>query len=93
MKFEFDANQDYQRAAIDAVVQLFEGQIPVRTTLQLSGESNFTAISNRLDLDPDQINDRLKGIQEANGMYCLRFFRPLPKTRLCYNTISLKGVI
>ena len=28
MKFEFDANQDYQRNAIDAVVQLFEGQIP-----------------------------------------------------------------
>ena len=27
------------------------------------------------------------------GLYCLRFFRPLPKTRLCYNTISLKGVI
>ena len=68
MKFEFDANQDYQRAAIDAVVQLFEGQIPVQTTLQLSGESNFTAISNRLDLDPDQISDRLKGIQEANGI-------------------------
>ena len=27
-----------------------------------------------------------------NIMYCLRFFRPLPKGRLCYNTISLKGV-
>ena len=25
-------------------------------------------------------------------LYCLRFFRPLPKGRLCYNTISLKGV-
>ena len=68
MKFEFDANQDYQRAAIDAVVQLFEGQIPIQTTLQLSGESNFTAISNRLDLNPDQISDRLKEIQEANGI-------------------------
>ena len=68
MKFEFDANQDYQRNAIDAVVQLFEGQIPVRTTLQFSGESNFSTISNRLDLDPDQISDRLKEIQEANGI-------------------------
>ena len=28
-----------------------------------------------------------------NPLYCLRFFRPLPKTRLCYNAISLKGVI
>ena len=26
-------------------------------------------------------------------LYCLRFFRPLPKPRLCYNAISLKGVI
>ena len=25
-------------------------------------------------------------------LYCLRFFRPLPKGRLCYNTILLKGV-
>ena len=68
MKFEFDANQDYQRAAIDAVVQLFEGQIPVRTTLQFSRESNFAAIPNHLDLDSDQISDRLKEIQEANGI-------------------------
>ena len=30
---------------------------------------------------------------QLNKMYCLRFFRPLPKTRLCYNAISLKGVI
>ena len=68
MKFEFDANQDYQRAAIDAVVQLFEGQIPVPTTLQFGGESNFTAIPNRLDLDSDQISVNLKGIQEINGI-------------------------
>ena len=68
MKFEFDANQDYQRDAIDAVVKLFEGQIPFRTTLQFSGESNFTTIPNCLDLDSDQISDRLKEIQEANGI-------------------------
>lgn len=68
MKFEFDANQDYQRDAIDAVVQLFEGQIPVRTTLQFSGESNFSAISNRLDLESDQISAHLREIQEANGI-------------------------
>ncbi len=34
-----------------------------------------------------------KGVYKYDPMYCLRFFRPLPKTRLCYNTISLKGVI
>ncbi len=66
MKFEFDANQDYQRDAIDAVVKLFEGQILVRTTLQFSGESDFSTIPNRLDLDSEQLGTRLKEIQEAN---------------------------
>ena len=68
MKFEFDANQDYQRDAIDAVVKLFEGQIPVHATLQFSGESNFSTIPNQLDLDSEQISERLKEIQEANGI-------------------------
>ena len=68
MKFEFDANQDYQRDAIDAVVQLFEGQTPVRTTPQFGRESNFSTIPNHLDLDSEQISDRLKEIQEANGI-------------------------
>ncbi len=68
MKFEFDANQDYQRDAIDAVVRLFEGQTPVRTTLQFFGESNYTTIRNHLDLDFEQISDRLKEIQEVNGI-------------------------
>ena len=73
MKFEFDANQDYQRAAIDAVVRLFEGQTLVRTTLQFSWESNFAAIPNHLDLDSDQISDHLKEIQEANGIEVSEF--------------------
>ncbi len=32
-------------------------------------------------------------IQEAEAqlLYCHRFFRPLSKPRLCYNTILLKG--
>ena len=43
--------------------------------------------------------DRIDDLKEemlilfSEGLYCLRFFRPLPKTRLCYNTILLKGVI
>ena len=68
MKFEFDANQDYQRNAIDAIVELFEGQIPVRTTLQFSGEANFTAIPNHLNLDADEISVNLRAIQETNGI-------------------------
>ena len=73
MKFEFDANQDYQRDAIDAVVQLFEGQIPIRTTLQFGGESNYSTIPNRLDLDSEQISEHLKEIQAANGIEANEF--------------------
>ena len=39
-------------------------------------------------------NQNWKAIAERmlERLYCLRFFRPLPNIRLCYNTISLKGV-
>ena len=41
----------------------------------------------------DAIKDALDIVRlTGNDLYCLRFFRPLPKGRLCYNTISLKGV-
>lgn len=66
MQFEFDANQAYQRDAIDAVVKLFDGQNHVETVPQFSGETNFTAIPNRLDLDAGQIRANLQRIQEEN---------------------------
>ena len=31
-------------------------------------------------------------VEFHKSLYCLRFFRPLPKGRLCYNAILLKGV-
>lgn len=55
MRFEFDANQAYQREAIDAVVKLFEGQSRVQTNFQLSGDTNFFAIPNRLELGDEQL--------------------------------------
>ena len=42
----------------------------------------------KLEIDPNSIAPNSKKYH----VYCLRFFRPLPKGRLCYNTISLKGV-
>ena len=68
MQFEFDANWAYQREAIDAVVKLFNGQSHVETALPFSGEANFTAIPNRLDLDPAQIKGNLKEVQNENGI-------------------------
>ncbi len=52
------------------------------TELYLHGNNNISDISALSELT--QLNILV---------YCLRFFRPLPKTRLCYNAISLKGVI
>ena len=69
MKFEFDANQDYQRNAIDAVVKLFEGQHYIQPDFAFDGNTaHFTAIPNRLDLDTAQIGSNLKAIQDTNGI-------------------------
>ena len=59
MQFEFDANQAYQRDAIDAVVKLFEGQSRVHANLKFSGDTNFAAVPNRLDLGDDQVRRNL----------------------------------
>lgn len=59
MQFEFDANQAYQRDAIDAVVKLFEGQSHVQANLEFSGDTSFAAVPNRLDLGDAQIRRNL----------------------------------
>lgn len=66
MKFEFDANQAYQRDAINAVVKLFNGQRYVPTALQFNDDFNFPSIGNHLDLDSAQISTNLQQIQEEN---------------------------
>ncbi len=66
MRFEFDANQAYQRDAIDAVVKLFEGQSRVQANLQFSGDTNFAAIPNRLDLGDEQIYRNLAQVVVDN---------------------------
>jgi len=69
MKFEFDANQDYQRTAIDAVVNLFEGQRYVHPDFTWDDRTTqLTAIPNRLDLDPTQIESNLTAVQDANAI-------------------------
>lgn len=59
MQFEFDANQAYQRDAIDAVVKLFEGQSRVQANLEFSGDTNFAAVPNRLDMGDAQVRRNL----------------------------------
>lgn len=66
MQFEFDANQDYQRDAIDAVVKLFDGQPYVSTELQFGDSLDSPAIGNHLALDSGQISANLEQIQKEN---------------------------
>ncbi len=66
MRFEFDANQSYQRNAIDAVVKLFEGQNRVEARLQFSGDTHAPVVPNRLDLDDKQIHANLQDLMAGN---------------------------
>lgn len=68
MRFEFDANQTYQREAIDAVVRLFEGQSRVQANLEFSGDTNFAAVPNRLDLGDSQVRLNLAQVIVDTGV-------------------------
>jgi type III restriction enzyme len=73
LKFKFDPNLDFQKKAINSVVDLFEGQ-PTEESLFYSKLSkrdeivDFSYVGNKLILDKDQILDNLKDIQEKNDL-------------------------
>jgi type III restriction enzyme len=71
MQLKFEANQEYQLAAIDAVADLFEGQAKLNREMNFSlGHTAFAAIANRLDLDEGTLLANLQQIQarsEING--------------------------
>jgi len=71
MKLEFEANLDYQKDAISAVVDLFKGQSKHKAEFSLYSNGNndpVNAVKNNLDIDPDQIFKNLQEIQEKNGV-------------------------
>ena len=61
MEFKFDAHQDFQLKAIQAVTGLFEGQPYIEAGLS-------PVIGNRLDLDDETLLKNLGKIQEINGI-------------------------
>jgi len=73
MILQFDPNQDYQRAAIKAVTDLFEGQ-PKDDTLAdeelREGElaTMINGIRNRLVLTEEQLLTNLRAVQQANDI-------------------------
>ena len=79
MKLHFEANLDYQHAAIEAVCDLFRGQEICRTEFTvtqsfgggqaaLAGLANDLGIGNRLSLLDDQILANLNDVQLRNGL-------------------------
>lgn len=83
MEFKFDPNQQYQHDAIDAVVDLFEGQPryadrllttlqeqPTQDNLQLL-TLEIGAVGNNLLLDKPAILQNLQRIQDRNGLEVL----------------------
>ncbi|MCC7172788.1 MAG: DEAD/DEAH box helicase family protein [Planctomycetes bacterium] len=79
MKFQFEANLQYQRDAIDAVLGLFRGQEICRTqfTVTKSGaggqnlfgfERDDIGVGNRLMLLPERMHENLRDVQLRNGL-------------------------
>ncbi len=65
MEFRFDATQEYQLSAIEAVCGLLEGQLLVRSALVVPDGASFSAAANSLDLSPDDLLRNLRAVQEA----------------------------
>lgn len=67
MELKFDANQDYQLQAIEAITELFTGQPRIEADLQFSlGHSSFAAVANRLDLGENELFANLHTVQQKN---------------------------
>jgi type III restriction enzyme len=83
MEFKFNANQQYQREAIAAVVDLFEGQPRDSSSMDATLSTQFIgvgnqgvldivnevgAVGNRLVLDDSTLLYNLQGVQDRNGL-------------------------
>jgi type III restriction enzyme len=86
MEFRFDANQEFQVKAIEAVADLFDGQANVSAQVQFKeGTISLAAIANRLDLDEPRLLGNLQTAQRSNGI------RPDQKLECIEATINTNG--
>ena len=78
MKLKFDPNQQFQLDAIDAVVDIFEGQplnqgdfeIKLQHGYELKGlKQEDLGFGNHLSASDDVLNDNLKQIQKQNNIH------------------------
>jgi len=75
MKLQFDANQDYQLRAVNAVVSLFKGQPGREEGIATFGQDSMTSlqltevgIANRCVLSPEQWLDNVRAVQAREGL-------------------------
>ncbi|MFH0810410.1 MAG: DEAD/DEAH box helicase family protein [Pseudomonadota bacterium] len=66
MRFKFDANQEYQIQAIEAVASLFEGQPRIEVDLTF-GPGGF-AVANRLEMARDDLLKNLQAVQVQDSI-------------------------
>ncbi|MBI3169125.1 MAG: DEAD/DEAH box helicase family protein [Chloroflexi bacterium] len=64
MQIKFDANQDFQIQAIEAVANLFDGQPRAKT--QIMSALGFAALPNQLNLTSKELLTNLNTVQEQN---------------------------
>jgi len=68
MQFKFDANQEFQIQAIEAIAGLFEGQPRHGPELAPAIGAAFAAVPNRLDLEEAALLGNLGAVQQRNGL-------------------------
>ena len=70
MQFAYDSEQPHQLAAVNAVVDLFDGQhfIPPKTTaVEIPGWGSARAVPNRMTLPETRLLENLQGVQARSG--------------------------
>lgn len=75
MKLEFDGHQDYQLEAIQAVIDIFEGQPLAKGDFEIALKTEVSSllfsdkgIANQLLLTPEAILANVQAIQQRNGL-------------------------
>ena len=66
MQIKFDAKQEFQIQAIEAVANIFDGQPRIQTDMRFT--FGFAAVANRLDLTDKELLANLKQVQKENSI-------------------------
>lgn len=66
MQIKFDAKQEFQIQAIEAVADIFDGQPRIQTDMRFT--FGFAAVANRLDLTEKELLVNLKKVQKENNI-------------------------